>query len=436
MCALFIWSAVSEVLDLGYWKRQRTLNYDIETYYHYLPSTLIHGDPLDLGYVAALDSTVLHPGEGQRAHGMSLHPSTGHHVNKCTYGVALMELPFFLGAHAATIAFAPGIADGYSAPYQLAVSLSAIASTLLGLLLLRVFLRRYTDDRATAISLIILAFGTNLFFYSTVDSGMPHSYLFLLFALVLERTDAWHRRPSYRSAAAIGLAIGATALIRPVDVIIVCIPLMWPVLVPGSTKRGLIVDNIGMWLLAGLCALMPLLPQFLYWKTATGDAFYWSYGDEHFNWSDPHLLDGLFSYRKGWFVYTPLALIGFAGLGLMVARKGQRAFAWPIILFFTITLYITFCWHQWWYGGSFGCRPLVGSLALLALPMALLTERIMRVPKAFIAVFALAMLAGIHLNLFQQRQYVQTIIHWDSMSRERYREVWGHANWDGLREFP
>lgn len=32
VCLLFTWAAVSEVFDIGYWKRHRTLNYDIETY--------------------------------------------------------------------------------------------------------------------------------------------------------------------------------------------------------------------------------------------------------------------------------------------------------------------------------------------------------------------------------------------------------------------
>ena len=38
-------------------------------------------------------------------------------------------------------------------------------------------------------------------------------------------------------------------------------------------------------------------------------------------------------------------------------------------------LYGIFCWYQWWYGGGFGSRPLVDTLPLLALPIAVLAEK-------------------------------------------------------------
>lgn len=436
VCVLFVWTAYAEVLRIGYWKKHRTLNYDIETYYHYLPSTFIHGDALNLGYVAELDSTTLHPGEGQRAHGVIVHAGTGHHVNKCTCGVALFELPFFLITHAGCTLFDPDIADGYSAPYQLAVSLSAIVSTLCGLLLLRVFLLRYTHDRASALALIIIAFGTNLFFYSTVDSGMPHSFLFLLFSAVLERTDAWYRSPTRWKAAVLGLALGAIALIRPIDVLVVIVPLLWPMEGGLRAKRALFKAHVGHFLPVVSCAALPLLPQLVYWKATTDQWLYWSYGEEGFNWADPHIIDGLFSYRKGWFVYSPLALLGFIGLAWMFFKRSWHAFALPFTVFFPLAFYVIFSWYQWWYGGGFGCRPLISSLALLALPIALLAQWTMERSKALALVLALCVIAGIRLNMLQQDQYVQTIMHWDSMTRERYWEIWGHTNWDGLREFP
>ena len=185
-----------------------------------------------------------------------------------------------------------------------------------------------------------------------------------------------------------------------------------------------------------LCAALPILPQIAYWKAATGQWLYWSYEGEGFNWSDPHIIDGLFGFRKGWFVYSPLVLLGFIGLLMMMLRPKWRALAWPVLVYFTLAFYITFSWRSWWYGGGFGCRPMVEALALLALPMAVLAQDLLERNKTLLVAFALVLLAGIHLNRFQQDQYEQTIIHWDSMTRERYWEVWGHAHWDGLKEFP
>ena len=347
-----------------------------------------------------------------------------------------MELPFFLLAHGYCVVFEPAIADGYSAPYQLMVSLSAICSTFLGMLVLVTFLRRHTHDRAIACALLILTLGTNLFFYSTVDSGMPHSYLFLLFCIVLERSDPWHHRPAMNKAVAIGLALGMIALIRPVDVLVGVLPLLWPIAQGGLSKWHLSRSHGGQLVVLCLCAALPILPQIAYWKAATGQWLYWSYEGEGFNWSDPHIIDGLFGFRKGWFVYSPLVLLGFIGLLMMMLRPKWRALAWPVVVYFTLAFYITFSWRSWWYGGGFGCRPMVEALALLALPMAVLAQDLLERNKTLLVAFALVLLAGIHLNRFQQDQYEQTIIHWDSMTRERYWEVWGHAHWDGLKEFP
>ncbi len=433
---IFLITAGDEVLNLGYWKHQRTLNFDIETYYHYLPATFIHGEPLDLGYVAALDSITLHPGQGQMAHGVHLVQVTGHHVLKVTCGVAICELPLFLCAHAYCLLFDPAIADGYSAPYQLMVSFSAVASTFFGLLVLGLFLRRYVTDQACAWALLILGSGTNLFFYSTVDSGMPHSFSFLLFSLTLERTDAWYRSPSAFKAATLGLAIGLATLIRPVDLILVIIPLLWPIPDHQRSRWAMLSRFHGHVLLAILCAATLLLPQTIYWKAATGQWLYWSYESEGFHWADPHIIEGLFGYRKGWIIYSPLVLLGFAGLGLMFARPPWRKFAWPIALFFLPAIYITFSWSSWWYGGGFGCRPLVGSLALLALPLAILAQRLTKHRRLTGPAFAILVLAGITLNRFQQDQFTQTILHWDSMTCQRYWEIWGRSTWEDLTPFP
>ena len=120
----------------------------------------------------------------------------------------------------------------------------------------------------------------------------------------------------------------------------------------------------------------------------------------------------------------------------MVGRRMWRPFAWPIGVYFALTIYFVFSWTAWWYGGGFGCRPMVGPLALLALPMALLTETVIDRSRVASFVLMVIIIAGVHLNRFQQDQYVQTILRWDGMTKERYWEIWGHATWDGLKEFP
>lgn len=434
-CLLFLLMAVQEVLEIRFWSTMRVLEWDAEAYYHYLPATFIRGDVRDLAYVADLDD-VLHP-NNMSSFGLFHVKETGYDCIKYTYGTALFEAPLFFAAHAYCHGPWTGHpANGYSAPYQLGVSLSSVLFVFLGLLVLRKFLLRHVGDPATALALITVALGTNAFFYCTVNSGMSHPYLFFLFALVIERTDTWHRAPSRRKAIGLGLALGLVLLTRPIDFIVVLVPLLWTYGLGWRSKWDLVGRHRTHLVWAIAAVILPLLPQLLYWKATTGHFIFYSYRIEGFNWSDPHILDGLFSYRKGWLVWSPLVALGFIGLGVMVADRSERPLAWPIIAFFPPALYGIFCWHQWWYGGGFGSRPLVETLPLLALPVAVLADRSLHRHRVIGALFVVIVLCGVHLNLFQQRQFLISIVHWEDMTKERYWEIWGHETWEGLKPFP
>ena len=77
-------------------------------------------------------------------------------------------------------------------------------------------------------------------------------------------------------------------------------------------------------------------------------------------------------------------------------------------------------WHDWHYGGSYSSRALVQSYALLALPFAAFLERAFasrwRWPALALCGYLLV------VNLFQIKQYNNTVIHYDRMNFEAY---WG-----------
>ncbi|MBP6392449.1 MAG: hypothetical protein KA175_08165 [Flavobacteriales bacterium] len=437
-CLLFLVLGLDGIDRTGRWRELTLLNWDSETYYHYLPATLLQHDLLRLAYVPALDSA-LHEGFVPNDFGIYTSEETGYRYMKYTYGTALFELPLFLVAHA--YCHLPGVQDaanGYSGPYQHAVALSSLLFVLLGLLVLRRTLLRYYSDRATAIALLTLSLGTNLFLYAAVASGMSHPYLFFLAAAVVELTDRWHARPALRTALLLGGSIGLIALTRPVDALIVLIPLLWD-LFPSERRRAKWAAIREHWrhlLYAAGCALLPMLPQMLYWKVTTGHWVFYSYKDEGFDFAHPHILEGLFGFRKGWFVYSPLVLLGFLGLHLQLRTPRTCGRALPLAIYFPIFWWVVFSWYQWWYGGGFGCRPLVGSLALLALPIAHLADALRRKHAVLCDLLIVLVGLGIWLNFFQQRQYALAIIHWEEMTAERYWEVFGVGSPEGLTPFP
>ena len=176
-----------------------------------------------------------------------------------------------------------------------------------------------------------------------------------------------------------------------------------------------------------MVAFLVISPQLVYWKYSTGSWVYYSYGEEGFYFNHPHIIDGLFSYRKGWFIYTPLML--FFVIGFFFMRKRIPELLLPLSIFLLLNIYVVFSWWCWWYGGSFGARPMIDSYGLLALPFATLLEKVISRKKWQKIMASVFLLFFIYMNLFQTRQYRTSMIHWDSMTKQAYWKVFFREQW-------
>ena len=88
-----------------------------------------------------------------------------------------------------------------------------------------------------------------------------------------------------------------------------------------------------------------------------------------------------------------------------------------------LNLFICFSWWTWWYGGSFGSRPMIDSYALLAIPMASFIEAIFSRLKIIFISLCFVLLLFISLNLFQTYQRRIDLIHFDGMTFKAYKVV-------------
>ncbi|RYD72715.1 MAG: hypothetical protein EOP53_21425 [Sphingobacteriales bacterium] len=161
--------------------------------------------------------------------------------------------------------------------------------------------------------------------------------------------------------------------------------------------------------------------QLLYWKLLSGSWLFDSYkGEGNFTFTSPHIFDGLFSYKKGWFVYTPLMLLAVAGF--FWVKKFVPAALLALLVYFVINIYFTFSWNPWWYGGSFGMRALIQMYAIMSFGLAsfltFMFNKDWRKELAFLLVAAC-----IYLNLFQTWQFRKGMIHWEEMTKEKYWDV-------------
>jgi hypothetical protein len=404
--------------------KDRVIAHDVIQYYQYLPATFIYKD-ITLQFLDEGN----YP-EDVKMWGQQL-PS-GNKAGKMTLGMSVMYSPFFVTAH--LLAEPLGYdATGYTPPYRFALILSSLFFSITGLYLLLLLLRKYFEPVIVAVTLVIIGLGTNLYFYVTLEPTMTHAYSFFLFTLFIFLIDRWLRKPDWKTSVFLGMVSGLIVIVRVNNGIILMLFLLWNV---GSWKMfkeriQFLLRHIPRLGIVILFFAIMLSPQVFYWKYVTGSWIYYSYGEEGFFFLEPKYIDGLFSYRKGWFVYTPLMALSVPGFVLLY-RENKKLF-FPVAIFTLANTWIILSWWCWWYGGSFGQRSMIESYALLAFPIAYLANRIRRFNMPAFIIFLLIVGTLSAYNIFQTRQYYFGSIHWDSMSRKAYWETF--LKWKPTPEF-
>jgi hypothetical protein len=395
---------------------EATLAWDVSGYYLYLPAIFIYKDLKKLEFLPG----IIEKYKPSTTPDQAYDGDHGNKLMKYPAGMAVAYAPFFFLAHA----LAPALgfpADGFSLPYQVAIHLGSLLVGLLGLWFLRKNLLHFFSDNTTALAILLLVPGTNFFNYATFDTAMPHLYGFTLLAMLVHLTIRWHERPTWANSLGIGACSGLAALIRPTDIVFAMVPVLWGLTTTGWRQRlHLFWQQKNKLLLAATAVFLIGCIQLVYWKTTAGEWLKYSYRDQGFTFSRPHFGNVFFSYRKGWFIYTPLMLFAVAGF-YFLAKRHWKLFP-TIFLFFFVNTWIVSSWNVWWYGGGFGQRGFIQSYALLAFPLAAFLAWM--VEKRWSKwVFTPLLLFCLALNLFQTRQAHFGTFETEMMSKAFYWRI-------------
>jgi hypothetical protein len=387
-----------------FWDKKPVIDWDMTLYYSYLPALFIYDD---LKFEQPTK-------EWDERHFYMNSDDNGNRYVKMTSGLAIMYSPFFALGHLYASASEIHPADGFSSPYRLALLASSLFFALWGLHFLRRVLERFFSPIVSNLSVILLFVGSNMPHYSFVEP-MSHVYNFFLISLILYLSFKFIDKPSFKFAIPIGVLAGLMILIRPTNIIV----LLFPVIYLASTGS---LKHASEWLKYGLTAaifgFLALSPQLLYWHYMTGSWIIYSYNDEHFFFLQPHIWDGLFSYRKGWFVYSPLLL--FAAVGFIALFKKSKLLFGSSITVLFLGLWVNLSWWCWWYGGGFGARSLIDFLPFMALGLAAFLKWLAQQNKLIKTPIILALSFLSLWSIFMNKQYKSSIIHYDSMSKELF----------------
>ena len=390
------------------WK-QNQIEWDIVSYYGYLPALYIYDD-------ITLKFTSQNPDFFAGKYWPETAPNGGR-VIKTTMGLSILYTPFFLLGHFVA-PFMGEPQDGFSMPYQLFTMLGTFFYVLLGLYFLRKLLLLYFSDLVALFVIISVFFGTNLLCYTTHLPLMSHAYLFSISSVFIYAVIKWHEKPEKINSLIVGFLLGLLTLIRPTMILFILFFIFYTITDKTSFKNKLqlFFSNKFKVFLMIVAFIAAGLPQLIYWKYITGQWFYWSYTGERFYFDNPHIIEGLLGYRKGWLVYTPIMFFAVAGLFFM--KKKCNSYQWAVVIPFVVLVYVLLSWWSWWYGGSFGNRAFIDLYGLLAVPMASFYDYCLsRKLKSGIIVLSLSLIT---LNLFQTWQYKKDLIHYDGMTRKAY----------------
>ncbi len=398
--------------NMRFWEKKQLIAYDVTFYYSYLPAIFIYHD-LTLNFTSdAGFKGLIYPEKAPN----------GANMIKTTSGLAILYSPFFFLAHTLALISDWGPADGYSPIYGLFLLLSNIFYTIIGFVFLRKLLLLYVEDWIVATVLVVLFFCSNLFYYTLYDA-MPHTYLLALINAFLYYIVLWHKKITLKKSVIVGLLFGLIVLIRPVHMVLFLLFCFYDVYSVETFKAKFkqYSRNIMFLLVLGMCALGVVSIQLMYWKRLSGNFFYWSYGEEHFFWMKPHIIDGLIGFRKGWYIYVPIMLPATVGLFLLKRMSKQWSLVLPVT--WMIFTYIILCWWCWWYGGGFSIRPYVDIYGLMAMGLAAVLYCISTIKHTVFLRFPCFIAFGILAlySSFVVVQYHYRVIHYDSMNKETWK---------------
>jgi hypothetical protein len=414
---------------------KKEISWDVLGYYMCLPATFIHHDPLlkDISWLKEIN-------QQQELTGTLYQVSTndtGEPIYVFLFGMALFYLPFFFLGHSLA-GFGGYEMNGFSMPYQYALVIGGIIYTIIGLIYLRKILRHFFSEQIATIVILIVVFGTNYTHHLTLKNLETVNILFMLVSIIIWNTIKWHEQQKLKNLLTIGISITLMFLVKPSEVFVFLIPLLWKVssFETLKSKAILLLANIKSVLITIFVCGLLIVPQLIYWKISTGHFVYDSYKNPGvgLDFFSPHIVEVLFSYRKGWFIYTPIML--FAVVGFYFLFKNNKPLFLPILIYVSVSFYIISCWTYWYYGAAYSCRPIITSYPLLAICLGYFLVFIQQQKKAIQIFFSITVVFFIFLNQFQWWQLKNYILDPYRTTKEYYWAIFMKTSVpEGARSF-
>jgi hypothetical protein len=310
----------------------------------------------------------------------SFRTPTGHLDNHFTVGPAILWSPFLLTAHAGVlVARAMGsqvAADGFSAPYRVAMVLGTAIYGFLGLLLANRLARKYVDERWAFLATIAIWWSSSLPVYMYFNPSWSHAHSAFTVALFLWY---WHDTRDQRStrqwcilAAIAGLMLNVYYANVTVLVVLAveAVQQYRTEFRDAAIVKRLFVNHLLFCFIVLLC----LLPTFITRYVIYGSPLESGYIPlSEWAWRSPYFLAVLFSSNHGLLVWTPVILLAI--IGLVVLWWREPGVGTPILAAVLAFYLLIACYPDWDGISSYGNRFFISLTALFILGLSVLLDR-------------------------------------------------------------
>ncbi len=413
--AIFTVSFVPNLTNIASGEDRCLCGYDGYGYYLYLPHLFNEGD-LDIKqeWAQKLQDEYC---EGIYAYQI-VRTEKGKELNTYHLGQAFVELPSYVVGElfARILGYKT---DGFSKPYYIAFILNALLFIFLGLLYLRKLLLFYFNDKITAISILVLYLASNIYTTFFLQYDLQHLYLFALNAIFLYHTIQFIRNDSKKHLLISAIILGLTVAVRPTQILLGLFPTI--LLLSTYGVRWAFFKRIWIYPVAGF---LWNVPQIAYWWIIGGEPFVPNLHSENIVLSDPNISDFLFSYKKGWLLYSPIFLLALHGLFLLYKRN--KALFWSCLFFLPTYVWVMSSWECWWYAQSYGSRVMVDIYPIVAILIGLSISDWKRLS---IRIVGHTFIIGCSLlTMIQIHQGFKGYLSFDNMTKQHYWYIFGRIN--------
>ncbi|HEX9365006.1 MAG TPA: hypothetical protein VF921_00175, partial [Vicinamibacterales bacterium] len=223
---------------------------------------------------------------------------------------------------------------------------------------------------APAVALTIA--GSFMVWYLVKEPSMTHAASMASVAGFTWMWAATSERRTLRAWALLGLLAGFMALIRWQNILFALLPGLDALRTLARGRRAgdkrALRGAIAASAVFLACAVVGFLPQMLAWQAIYGSLIARSPVGPQIRWTDPHLVDILWSARNGLFSTAPILYLG--AIGLLGFAGVRPAAGVPMLAAVAVMVYFNACIQDWWGSAGFGGRRFDGLIPLFSVGLA------------------------------------------------------------------